>query len=316
MKDLRDGKDVRDVNEFATKRVNRDSQSARAGSQPGVASGSASHGGLETSLRCFPSFVAFVLGLVLAIGALSAPAQICAHRGDVSAAPENTLPAFKSAVEKGAQQIEFDVDVTKDGELVIMHDATVDRTTNGKGKVTDLNFAEIRALDAGAKFSEAFKDTRVPTLREALEVIPPNILCNVHLKGKTELAREAARLIEEMGRLDQCFLACELESVAVAREAVPAIKTCNMSRQAGNRAAYIDATIANKCEFIQLHERDGHESIEADVKKLHAHGVTVNWFGADDAALIERLHRAGVDYILTDKLDLALTTIQKMGADR
>ncbi|MBL7648138.1 MAG: glycerophosphodiester phosphodiesterase [Candidatus Hydrogenedentes bacterium] len=260
--------------------------------------------------------MSFVLGLVLAIGALSVPAQICAHRGDVSAAPENTLPAFRSAVEKGAQQIEFDVDLTKDGELVIMHDATVDRTTNGKGKVTELTFDEIRALDAGAKFSATFKDTRVPTLRDALEVIPPKILCNVHLKGNTELARKAALLIQEMGRLEQCFLACELESVAAAREVVPTIKTCNMSRQAGNRAAYIDATIANKCEYIQLHERDGHENIEADVKKLHDHGVTVNWFGADDAALIEKLNRAGVDYVLTDKLDLALATIQKIRADR
>lgn len=245
-----------------------------------------------------------------------ARAQICAHRGDVSAAPENTLPAFESAVKKGAQQIELDVDLTKDGELVIMHDATVDRTTDGTGKVTELTLAEIRALDAGVKFSEAFKGTRVPTLREALEAIPPHILCNVHLKGDIELARKAALLIQEMGRLDQCFLACTLESVAAAREVVPAIKTCNMSRQAGDRAGYIDATIANKCEFIQLHQRDGHDNLEAEVKRLHDAGVTVNWFGANDAVLIERLHRAGVDYILTDKLDLALATVKKFADAR
>ncbi len=258
-----------------------------------------------------PSCMTFVLGLLLVTASLPAPAQICAHRGDVSAAPENTLPAFESAVKKGAQQIELDVDLTKDGELVIMHDATVDRTTDGKGKVTELTFAEIRALDAGAKFSEAYRGTRVPTLREALALIPPHILCNVHLKGNTELARKSALLIQEMGRLEQCFLACELESVKAAREVVPAIKTCNMSRQAGNRAGYIDATIANKCEFIQLHQRDGHENLEAEVKRLHDAGVTVNWFGANDAPLIERLHRAGVDYILTDALDLALATVRK-----
>jgi glycerophosphoryl diester phosphodiesterase len=245
-----------------------------------------------------------------------ATAQISAHRGDVAVAPENTLPAFESAVKKGARQIEFDVDLTKDDALVIMHDVTVDRTTDGTGKVTDLSFAEIRALDAGVKFSEIFKGTRVPTLREVLEVIPPGILCNVHLKGNTELARKAALLIQEMGRLDQCFLACELESVAAAREVVPAIKTCNMSRQAGNRAGYIEATIANKCEFIQLHHRDGHDNLEAEVKRLHDAGVTVNWFGANDAPLIERLHRAGVDYILTDQLDLALDTLKNMSASR
>lgn len=258
---------------------------------------------MQTALRA--------LTLTLMLLPLAAHAQISAHRGDVAAAPENTIAAFESAVAKGAQQIEFDVDLTKDGELVIMHDATVDRTTNGTGKVTELTFAEIRALDAGVKFSEAFKGTQVPTLREALEVIPSHILCNVHLKGNKELAKKVALLIQEMGRLDQCFLACELESVAAAREVVPAIKTCNMSRQAGDRAAYIETTIANKCEFIQLHQRDGHENLEAEVKQLHDAGVTVNWFGANDAPLIERLHRAGVDYILTDELDLALETLKK-----
>jgi len=114
-----------------------------------------------------------------------------------------------------------------------------------------------------------------------------------------------------MDRLDQCFLACSLESVAAARSVVPNIKTCNMTRQAGNRAAYIADTIENKCEFIQLHQRDGHENIAAEVKQLHDAGVTVNWFGANDAELIALLHQSGVDYILTDTLDLALETLGK-----
>lgn len=252
---------------------------------------------------------AIATALALLLAPLAA-ADLCAHRGDVAAAPENTLPAFQSAVEKGVPQIEFDVELTKDGELVVMHDATVDRTTNGSGKVTDLTFAEIRALDAGAWFSEDFRGTRVPTLRETLEAIPNHILCNVHLKGNEELAQKAALLIREMGRLDQCFLATTLEGIAAARAAVPEIKTCNMSRQAGNRAAYIADTIKHKCEFIQLHQRDGHENLEAEVRQLHEAGVTVNWFGANDPALIARLHKAGVDYILTDVLDVALETIK------
>ena len=255
-------------------------------------------------------FITAISGLLLP---LAASAQICAHRGDVSTAPENTIPAFKSAVAKGVQQIEFDVDMTKDGHLVLMHDLTVDRTTDGTGKVTELTFEAIRALDAGGRFSEAFRGTPVPTLREALEAIPETVLCNVHLKGNTEVAKQSALLIKEMGRLDQCFLACTLENVAAARAAVPEIKTCNMTRQAGNRAAYIDDTIENGCKFIQLHQRDGHENLAAEVKKLHEHGVTVNWFGANDAPLISLLHGAGVDYILTDKLDLAVETIGKKG---
>ena len=252
--------------------------------------------------------------LLLALALLlpvAVPAQLCAHRGDVAAAPENTIAAFESAIAKGVQQIEFDVDLSKDGELVVMHDSTVDRTTNGTGKVTELTFAEIRALDAGSWFSEEFKGARVPTLRETLEVIPKDILCNVHLKGNAELAKKSALLIKEMGRLEQCFLATTLENIEAARSVVPEIKTCNMTRQAGNRPAYIADTIKHKCEFIQLHQRDGHENIVEEVKTLHEAGVTVNWFGANDAPLIALLHEAGVDYILTDELDLAIETIGK-----
>lgn len=248
---------------------------------------------------------------ILFFTTLSVSAQICAHRGDVEVTPENTLVAFQSAVKKGAQQIEFDVALSKDGKLVVMHDTTVDRTTNGSGKVSDLTFAEIRALDAGSWFDPKFKGTQVPTLREALESIPANIYCNVHLKGGVELAQKTAKVIAEMKRIDTAFMACSLESIAAARKVVPSIKTCNMTRQAGDRPAYIRDTIAKKCEFIQLHQRDGYDNIKAEVQKLHDAGVTVNWFGANDEALVKILHEAGVDYILTDKLNMGLETTKR-----
>jgi glycerophosphoryl diester phosphodiesterase len=239
----------------------------------------------------------------------SASAQVSAHRGDAEVTPENTIAAIKSAIAKGAQQIEFDVDMTKDGHLVIMHDATVDRTTNGRGKVTRLTFDEIRSLDAGSWFSDKYKGTQVPTLREILEAIPKQIYCNVHLKGNEKVAQESAKLIAEMGRLDTAFLACTTENIKAARQVVPNIKTCNMTRQAGNRALYIKETIALGCEFIQLHQRDGFNNLENEVSLLHENGVIVNWFGANEVELMNRLNRAGVDFILTDKLSLAMKTI-------
>lgn len=233
----------------------------------------------------------------------------CAHRGDVESAPENSISAFRAAVEKGAKQIEFDVALTSDGHLVLMHDYTVDRTTDGSGKVGELTFETIRALDAGRWFDVAFKGEQVPTLEEALSVIPETVLCNVHLKGEPDLARAAAKEIQRLGRLDQCFLACTVEQIEAARSVVPQIRTCNMSRQTGNRAAYIAKTIELKCEFIQLHQRDGHENLQGEVEKLHAAGVTVNWFGANDADLMRVLIDAKVDYILTDKLSLCLKEV-------
>jgi len=233
----------------------------------------------------------------------------CAHRGDVKAAPENTIPAFESAVEKGAAQIEFDVQLSQDGVLVIMHDSTVDRTTDGTGRVSDLTFGALRKLDAGSWFDTAFAGIRIPTLRETLEAIPPDVQCNVHLKKSPGVAAATAKAIEAMGRLDQCFLACTLEQADEARGAVPAIRICNMSRQGGDRDAYVETTIEYGAEFIQLHKRNKLDGIHAYIEQLHEAGVTVNYFGADDPETIEALARAGVDYILTDDLDTCLATL-------
>jgi glycerophosphoryl diester phosphodiesterase len=89
---------------------------------------------------------------------------LCAHRGAMSTHPENTIPALVEAVRLGAHMIEFDIQFTKDGALVLMHDSTVNRTTNnGLGKVSDLTLAQIKSLDAGSKFGAQFAGTRIPT---------------------------------------------------------------------------------------------------------------------------------------------------------
>jgi glycerophosphoryl diester phosphodiesterase len=93
---------------------------------------------------------------------------VIAHRGEHLHHPENTLPAFQAAIDAGADFFELDVRTTSDGKLVLMHDQSVDRTTNGTGLVRNLTFAQIRSLDAGSKFSPAFAGTRVPTFDEAL----------------------------------------------------------------------------------------------------------------------------------------------------
>jgi glycerophosphoryl diester phosphodiesterase len=246
--------------------------------------------------------------------ALSAATGACAHRGDVKNAPENTIPAFESAVKLGAPQIEFDVQLSKDNILVIMHDATVDRTTDGAGAVSDLTFDELRALDAGNWFSPEFAGTRIPTLRETLEAIPETILCNVHLKNSPGVAEAAARLIAEMGRLEQCFLACSTAQADEAKAVAPEIRICNMSRQGGDRNAYVEQTIERKCDFIQLHKNNGVTGLREAVDRLHAGGVIVNYFGAQDEPTIRALAEAGVDYILTDDLPLCIAVLKELHA--
>ena len=103
-----------------------------------------------------------------------------AHRGASGSCPENTLTAFQKALEIGVDEIELDLHSTKDGRLVVMHDAAVDRTTNGTGAIGELTLAEIKSLDAGIGFGERFRGERVPTWEEALDLLGGKIELNVH----------------------------------------------------------------------------------------------------------------------------------------
>lgn len=110
--------------------------------------------------------------------------MMAAHRGDKDCRPENTLPAFLHAIELGADGIETDLHQTKDGEIVMMHDMRVDRTTDGSGRVCDMTLEELRALDAGAWFDERYRGTRIPTFAEFLDLVAPHegLLLNLEIK--------------------------------------------------------------------------------------------------------------------------------------
>lgn len=111
-----------------------------------------------------------VFGLASAL-AQSLTVDVHAHRGGAALAPENTLAAVRNALALGADVIELDLHVSRDGEVVVIHDATLERTTNGRGFVRDTPLAELRRLDAGAWFHARFAGERVPTLREVLETV-------------------------------------------------------------------------------------------------------------------------------------------------
>lgn len=110
---------------------------------------------------------------------------VIAHRGASSIAPENTIPAFKKACELSSDGFECDVHLSKDGELVVIHDSTLDRTTNGSGKVCDYTLIQLKKLDAGIKFSEKYKGTTIPTLEETIEfAVLNNLLIEIELKDQ------------------------------------------------------------------------------------------------------------------------------------
>lgn len=142
---------------------------------------------------------------------------VAAHRGFSEKYPENTMEAFKAAVELGVDQIETDVRITADGELVLHHDATVDRTTNGTGLVKDFTLAQLKELDAGIKKGEQFAGCKIPTLIEFLDwvkTLPETMTLDLELKEYThvdeatayEVADRVLKLVDEYGFTDRIVI--------------------------------------------------------------------------------------------------------------
>lgn len=148
--------------------------------------------------------------------------MIAAHRGVHNDAPENSAPAFLKGVELGIDIIELDVRHTKDDSLVVMHDRTVDRTTNGKGLVSDLSFEEIRKLHL--KFKGTLTDEKVLTLAEALDLLKGKIMIDLDIK--TDRIEDVLKVVERTGAMSSClFFLGEAEHAKMLKAKNPACKT-------------------------------------------------------------------------------------------
>ncbi len=252
--------------------------------------------------------------LRLVCGTFDAPPMpsrgVCAHQGNGGGKPANTVVAFTNAVALGAAMVEFDVKRCKTGELVIMHDGTVDRTTNGKGAVSALTFDEIRKLTIKWP-GHPDANVKVPTFDEAIDCLPTEgVWINCHSAGN--VAVEVAQKIKAKGRLHQAFVASSLPAIAEARKAVPDILTCNMSRTVKGLDAYhkpwppekstlyAKQTVENKCQFLQLL----YPCSRADVEMMHAAGVKVSYFKCDKPEKAKELLALGVDFVLSDRIEV------------
>lgn len=137
--------------------------------------------------------------------------QIFAHRGYSGKFPENTMVAFKAVLDYEIEGVELDVHMTKDGQLVVIHDKKVNRTTNGKGYVSEMKLDEIKQLDAGSWFNPLFKGERIPTLEEVLKLYQhKNLRVNIELKSEElpycGMDMKVVKLVEELGMSKQVIL--------------------------------------------------------------------------------------------------------------
>ena len=227
--------------------------------------------------------------------------SLVGHRGALASAPENTLPSFAEGLAQGADVLELDVHLSRDRELVVIHDFTVDRTTDGKGYVKDLTVAELKRLDAGSRFSPALTHTRIPLLREVLEWAKGRVWLAIEIKSDwiTYDGIEAA-LVDQLQRAamtDQVMVIsfdhCCLKRV---KDLAPDTTTGILYN-----ARLVDPVmVARSARADVLRPRWRFASI-AEIEAVHAAGLVYSPWGPNDPAIWRRLVEMGVDTLSADR---------------
>ncbi|MCH9643518.1 MAG: glycerophosphoryl diester phosphodiesterase [Gammaproteobacteria bacterium] len=234
------------------------------------------------------------------------PFKKIAHRGASTIAPENTLIALQKAVEKGATSVEFDVMLTRDGVPVIMHDWSVNRTTDGDGRVCDLDYAEIATLDAGSWFGSEFKDTRVPTLAEWLQCAS-QLKCplNIELKAKSSYATQLAGCVHwHLQKYWHKDLPPPLIS-SVNEKCLMAMQHIDPKALLGVVCRYWPLRpvyLLRRLHAVSLHV-NYKRLTQARIQKIHDAGFKVLAFTVNDPADQERLFSWGVDGVFSDLIN-------------
>jgi len=218
---------------------------------------------------------------------------IIGHRGAAGLEPENTLRSFGRALELGVDRIETDVRLTKDGHPVLVHDATVDRTTDGTGPVRDLTLKEIRELDAG-------RGERVPTLRELLALAGGKVGLNLELKDG-DAAEIVLRLLRESGVQDVLLTSGDAEVLMKVRRLAPQVPTEHIFGKPPDDAVHRALTVG--AEYVSCHIA---HLCEDFVSEAHRHGLKVVAWPPDTPEEMKRAAGLGVDLICTDRPDLAV----------
>jgi len=229
-----------------------------------------------------------------------------AHRGASAAAPPNTLAAFKKARELGADGVEFDVRRSADGIPVVIHDPTVDATTDGSGCVTDMTLTQLKGLDAGFTFDPAFAGERIPTLEEVLETVGDELFLNIELKTASVrddgLAHAVVAQIERHHHDDNVLISSfnpfSLRSVKRIAPHIPVGILYTSDIPLPLRRAWLACLPPHEAHHPE------HTMVNARfVARARRRGHQVNTWTVDDPAEMRRLIGLGVDGIITNVPD-------------
>lgn len=253
-------------------------------------------------------------------GGHTRPCQVVAHRGFSAVAPENTLISARKALEGGADGVECDVQRTRDGVLVLMHDDDVKRTTNGAGKVVDLTLPQIKELDAGSWKDKAYAGERVPTLAEYLALLKDTgcaPVIEIKMHGISEAVVQAIR---QAGMLQQCYVICfEAAVLKEVHQLEPKLRTAWLfgEKQEGTPAERADrlAQPARACgaEILAV----DHNILSPElVHELKQRGLGLWCWTVNEPERAVALAAWGVDVIETDRLDVMRALLPRAGTGK
>ncbi|HHT72780.1 MAG TPA: glycerophosphodiester phosphodiesterase [Firmicutes bacterium] len=236
---------------------------------------------------------------------------VLAHRGYSGKAPENTMAAFKLALEADADGLELDVHITKDGRVVVIHDDTLERTTDGRGRVEEQTYAELAQLDAGSWFGEEFKGERLPTLDEVCELLKgTDKIFNVELKAGVnfkELTEKVAELIVAYDLVPNTIIS------SFNHYALAYMKQVNADIRTGilySSALYQPWEYARLVGATALHP--SHKTVVPFIAQgARENGMMVNPYTVDEPHDVRRMVEAGVDSIITNQVTRVKDLLQQ-----
>jgi len=241
-----------------------------------------------------------------------------AHRGASHYFPENTMAAFKGAIEMEADMLELDVLLSKDGKIMVIHDATLDRTTDGEGPVKEKTLKELKKLDAGNWFGSKFRGEPIPTLREALTLAQNKIHVNIEIKTEAVtdsieggIEEIALNLVEELGMKNQViFSSFDYRAIkhlrALDKEIAVAILYNGSETENGMPSELVKKfeTDAFNCGYKQLSE--------TWIKNIHKHNIPVLVYTVNTRSRMKKIIKKGVTGIFSNKPDVLKQTVRKI----
>lgn len=236
---------------------------------------------------------------------------VFAHRGASAYAPENTMAAFKKALEMGADGIELDVHLTLDEEVVVIHDHTINRTSNGSGWVKDMTIKELKCLDFGSWFGPEYKNERIPLLEEVLYLLSDrDIILNIEIKNAAfyyyeKLQQKVVDLLKKYNMINRVIISSfNHYSLVEIKEIAPEIKTAPLYGE----SLFEPWEYAKKIKAFAIHPLF-YTLVPEIINQCKEHKIAVNPYTVDQPEFIKKLALYGVDGIITNVPDVALKTL-------